>query len=151
MKRLLLICALLTLSAFSSQPANERQLQDALPSSKHRMWDTLKKTKIKVDEKKGLFSAEVPEEVKKLSGSEMTVEGFMLPLEATDKFKHFLLAKRTPTCPFCPPGEPNEVIDVWTKAPVAYTEDLLTVKGNFTLMNDREMGLFFKIKDATIK
>jgi hypothetical protein len=147
---LCLLTALLTLSAFTSQPMNERQAQDTLPMSKHPMWQMLGKTKIHIDEKKGFYSATVPADVKALSGKEITINGFMLPLESTDKFKHFLISKRTPTCPFCPPGEPNEIMDVWMDKPVAYSEDLVTVKGKFQLMNDREMGLFFKLKDAKL-
>ena len=150
LRQIILACALLALCGFSSQPIDERKLQDTLPTSKDAMWETLAKTKIKVDEKKGLFSAKVPPEVKAYSGKEVTIKGFMLPLEATTKFKNFLLSKRTPTCPYCPPGEPNEVIDVWTSEPVAYTEDMVTVKGKFSLMDDREKGLFFKIKEASV-
>lgn len=146
----LLLGLLLALSAFSTQPLDERKAQDTLPQSRHPVWATLAKTKIKIDELKGLYSAVVPANVKALSGKEMTVSGFMLPLESKQKFKHFLLSKRTPTCPFCPPGEPNEVIDVWMQGPVAYTEDLVTVRGNFVLMNDREMGLFFKLSKAKL-
>ncbi len=148
---LFLALAFCMLSGFSSQPADERKMQQALPASQHPLWDTLAKTKITVDDKKGIYNATVPAEVKALSGKPMTIAGFMLPLEATSKFKHFLLSKRTPTCAYCPPGEPNEVIDVWMKEPIAYTEELLSIKGEFTLMNDHEMGLFFKIKLAEIK
>lgn len=143
--------ALLTLSAFSTQPLDERKAQDALPKSQDPMWHILAKTTIHVDPKEGYYSATFPPEIKALSGKPVTVSGFILPLESTKKFKHFLLSKRTPTCPFCPPGEPNEIIDVWTLSPIAYTEDILTVKGTFDLMNDREMGLFFKIKNAQAK
>lgn len=148
------LCALiisgfwLLASGFSSQPLDERKAQDGLPMSKNPLWDTLQTTQIKVDKKKGYYSAKIPPAVKNMSGKELTVSGFMMPLESKDKFKHFLLSKRTPTCPFCPPGEPNEIIDVWTAKPVEYTDDMITVKGRFELMNDKEMGLFFKLKDA---
>jgi hypothetical protein len=140
--------AFLALSGFSSQPLDERQAQNTLPQSGDPTWKLLGKTKISINEKKGLYNAIVPPEVKALSGKEVTVNGFMLPLESTNKFRHFLLAKRTPTCPFCPPGEPNEIIDVWLDKPVAYSENLVNVKGTFTLMNDHEMGLFFKLSNA---
>lgn len=150
-KLLLTIAAFFTLCAFSTQPLDERKAQDSLPKSQHPMWQTLGKTKVIVDKKEGYYSAKFPPEVKALSGKPVTINGFMLPLESTEKFKHFLLSKRTPTCPFCPPGEPNEVIDVWTVASIAYSEDLITVKGTFELMNDKEMGLFFKLKQAALK
>jgi len=149
-KYTLLAAAFFTLCAFSTQPLDERKAQDSLPKSAHPMWETLGKTKIIVDQKQGYYSAKFPKEVKALSGKQVTVSGFMLPLESTQKFKHFLLSKRTPTCPFCPPGEPNEIIDVWTVAPVAFTDDIITVKGSFDLMHDKEMGLFFKLKSAQV-
>jgi uncharacterized protein len=147
----LIIAAFFALSAFSTQPLDERKAQDALPKSQHPMWHTLGKTKIIVDQKEGYYSAVFPPEIKLLEGTQVTVSGFILPLESNEKFKHFLLSKRTPTCPFCPPGEPNEIIDVWLANPISYSENIITVKGTFELMNDREMGLFFKLKNAQVK
>jgi len=147
---IVLITAFLTLCAFSTQPLDERMAQDSLPKSKDPVWQTLGKTKIDVSKKGGYYSATFPAGVKALAGTQVSVSGFILPLESTEKFKHFILSKRTPTCPFCPPGEPNEIVDVWTTAPVAYTEDMVTVKGQFELMNDKEMGMFFKLKSAKL-
>ena len=150
MKKIIIILCLLSLSAFSSQPLDERKIQDDLPTAKSQLWGVLMKTKITVDQKEGYYDAIVPAEVKNLSGKELTVSGFIMPLESKDKFKHFLLSRRTPVCPFCPPGEPNEIIDVTTEKQIAYTDDIVTLKGKFSLMNDRDMGLFFKLKDAVI-
>jgi hypothetical protein len=150
-KTIFLTFAFLVLSAFSSQPLDERKAQDALPQSQNPVWQTLLKTKITVSKKEGYYSAKIPPEVKAYVGKTLTVSGFIMPLESKDKFKHFLLAKRTPTCPYCPPGEPNEIIDVWTKTAIGYTDDMITVKGKFELMNDKDMGLFFKLKDASLE
>lgn len=150
MNKLFLIFSFFLLSAFSLQPLDERKAQDTLPMSKDPVWETLQKTKIIVDQKKGYYSAKFPAAVKSMAGKQLTVSGFMLPLESKDKFKHFLLSKRTPTCPFCPPGEPNEIMDVWMANPISYTDDMVTVKGKFELMNDKEMGLFFKLKSASL-
>ena len=145
------LCAFFILSAFSLQPLDERKAQETLPMSSNPLWQMLRKTKITVDEKKGYFNAAIPKEVKALSGKSITISGYMMPLESKDKFKHFLIAKRTPTCPFCPPGEPNEIIEVWSKKPLAYTEESITVKGIFELMNNRDMGVFFKLKEAEMQ
>ncbi len=132
-----------------TQPKGERQAQDALPKSHDPMWSVLGKTKIRLDEKKGLYSATFPDDVKALVGKEITISGFMLPLEATEKFHHFILSKRTPTCPFCPPGEPNEIADVWMDNPVTWSEDTIKVTGTFELMdNPGAWELFFKITKA---
>lgn len=147
----------LALSAFSVQnksvpaslqPSAERQAQDALPQSNDPIWTTLLKTKIHVDEKKGLYSATFPPAVKALEGKQVTITGFMLPVEPATKFKHFILAKRTPTCPFCPPGEPNEIIDIWLDKSVAYNESLLSITGTFGFMNNQQFGMFFKMTNA---
>jgi len=135
-------------SSTLGQPLEERKAQDKLPKSKDPMWEILAKTKIKSDFAKGYFSAEYPPEVKALVGKEITISGFMLPLESTESFKHFILSKRTPTCPFCPPGEPNEIIDVWMDKAVKWDEDTIKVSGTFELMNNTELGLFFKLTKA---
>ena len=106
-KKSTLLIAALMLSGFTTkqeaspfgQPQSERQAQNALPKSKDPMWKILGKTQIHLDEKKGIYSATYPVEVKTLVGTQVTISGFMLPLEATEKFHHFLLSKRTPTCP----------------------------------------------------
>ena len=137
-------------SSTLGQPLEERKAQDKLPKSKDPMWVLLAKTKIHLEEKKGLYSAAYPDEVKALVGTQVTISGFMLPLEATEKFKHFIISKRTPTCPFCPPGEPNEIADVWLETPVKWSEDVVKVTGTFELMNNAQLGMFFKITKAKI-
>ena len=68
---------LVSLSAFSKaqstpssigQPSEERKAQDSLPKSKDAMWQVLSKTKIHVDEKKGLYSATYPDESQSVGG-----------------------------------------------------------------------------------
>lgn len=135
----------------SAQPADERKAQDALPKAKDTLWTTLYKTKITLDEQKGIYHASFPDDVKKLNGQTVKISGFMLPLESTEKFKHFLLSKRTPTCYFCPPGEPNEVIEVFADKATDWDENLLTYEGKFELTDNGEKGIFFKMTDATLK
>ena len=156
----LLACSFLLLSAFAKQaappgafgqPTEERIAQESLPQSHAQLWDTLIKTKIHVDEKKGLYSATYPPEVKALDGKMVTITGFMLPVETTVKFKHFILAKRTPTCPYCPPGEPNEIIDIWLDKNTEYTENLLTITGTFGFMNNQQFGMFFKLTNGKLQ
>ncbi len=138
-------------STITLQPTDERSAQDALPKAKDALWDTLYKTSVKVDDKTGTYSATFPDEVKKLNGQTVKISGFMLPLENSEKFTHFLLSKRTPTCFFCPPGAPNEIIEVYTTKPTEWIEDLVTYEGKFKLMENKEMGVFFKMSEANKK
>ena len=149
-RHLFLILALFVLCAFSVQPMDERQAQDMLPQSDDPTWDVLAETYIGYDDNTGLYSATMPNNVTALDGKQVTIVGFMLPLEASEKFTHFLLSKRTPTCPFCPPGEPDEIIDVTVNEPVEWAEDAIKVVGTFGLMNDQEFGMFYKLTEAKI-
>lgn len=150
----LILAAFLLLSGFSKQetpagqPSEERKAQDALPQSHDDMWKTFGKCKVHLDQKNYKYSIDYTPEVKAMEGKEVTVSGFMLPLESTEKFKHFLLSKRTPTCPFCPPGEPNEIVEVFTKKPVTWDEGIVVVTGKFGFTSNPELGLFFQLKDA---
>lgn len=148
---LYLALSVLFLGAFTTQPMTERQAQDLLPRSNDPTWDVLARTEVGYDDNTGLYSAKMPKEVTALDGQNVTITGFMLPLESSEKFTHFLLSKRTPTCPFCPPGEPDEVIDVTVVEPVEWAEDAVKVTGTFGLMDDRELGMFFKMTKAKVQ
>lgn len=136
-------------AAPSSQPTEERKAQDALPQSGDPMWNALFQCKVHYDDKTHKYSITYTPEVKAMEGKPMTIAGFMLPLEATEKFNHFLISKRTPTCPFCPPGEPNEIAEVFTQKPVKYDEGVVVVTGTFRFTTNPDLGLFFQLKDAT--
>ncbi|MDY0029049.1 MAG: DUF3299 domain-containing protein [Pseudobdellovibrionaceae bacterium] len=138
-------------SFISAQPADEREAQDKLPMAKGVVWDTLLKTIVSFNEESGEYSANFPEDVKKFEGQILRVSGFILPLESTDKFTHFLLTKRTPTCAFCPPGGPSEIIEVYTKDPIEWDDGLVQVEGKFGFTNNQNLGVFFQINDAKVQ
>lgn len=154
----LVLCGLTSLPAFAAkpvlandqslQPGDEREAQNKLPIAKGGIWDTLAKSKVTFNEEKGEYSAVFPDEVKKLSGQTIKVSGFMLPLDSSEKFTHFLLSKRTPTCPFCPPGTPAEIVEVYAEKPTEWVDDLITYEGRFELIDNKDLGVFFKITDA---
>lgn len=148
MKRLSLLGVALLACAFTSQPLNERQAQGLLPQSKHALWATFAKCKVDLDPKQYTYSIHFTPEVKAMDGKPFTISGFMLPLESTETFKHFLLSKRTPTCPFCPPGEPNEIVEVFAKTPMKWEDRMVTMTGTLALTNQADKGLFFQMKDG---
>lgn len=150
MKILLLLSLLIATCAFSTQPMDERNAQKTLPQSTDIMWKTLAACKIHLDPKHFAYSIRFTPEVKAMQGKELSISGFMLPLEATEKFNHFLLSKRTPSCSFCMPGEPNEIIEVFTQKPVKWDENIVTVKGVMHLTNNPESGLFFQMKESEL-
>ena len=138
----------------SGQPPEERAAQEQLRKSKDTLWDDFAECKISttadIMNDRYLYNITYTPKVKKLEGEEITISGFMLPLEPAEKFKHFLLSRRTPTCAFCPPGQPNEIIDVWTDKPVTWNENIVKVTGKLKFMENKELGVFFQLKDAKI-
>lgn len=134
----------------STRESGEAKAQSRLPQAKDSMWLVLHKTQINIDEDQGLYTAVHPADVKKLDGTVITIRGFMLPLSPAAKVKRFLLTKYTPVCFFCPPGEPNEVIDVTTTTPVNWSDGIVKVTGKFKLVNNGEKGLFFQMSQASV-
>ncbi|MEI9904797.1 MAG: DUF3299 domain-containing protein [Asticcacaulis sp.] len=83
-----------------------------------------------------------------LAGKTVRAKGFTLPLDGSDQTTHFLIGVNTPVCFYHPPGEPNEVIEVTSKQPVAWNDKLTTVEGTFSLINNGELGVFFRLTNA---
>lgn len=133
------------------QPADERAAQQNLPKSNDAQWAVLATTKIGEDLERGAFTATHPRAVRALAGKTMTISGYVMPLDATPTFTRFLLTRYTPVCQFCPPGMPNEVIEVQAAAPIAPTQALIRVRGRFSLHDNGEQGLFFRIDGATVE
>lgn len=136
---------------YFGQPAAERQAQATLPQSNDAVWRTLSTTRIHENAAQGTYSATHPPAVRALVGQRISVSGFVMPLETTQKFRHFLLTRYTPVCDFCPPGAPNEVIEVWIDRPITTTYNMVRVSGMFGLTNDPDLGLFFAMRSAAVE
>lgn len=138
-------------AAVSMQPNGERAVQNQLPQSHSTFWAQVAKCKVSYNETTQLIEIDLTPEVKALDGQTIETTGFVLPLDAADKTTHFLLTKRTPVCFFCPPGSPNEVLEVHTSEPVEWTNQLVAMEGKLKLINDGEVGVFFELEKARVK
>lgn len=127
---------------------SERSAQSILPKSADPLWTMLRQCKVSENQKTGMYSIQPTAQVKALAGTTVRAKGFTLPLDGNDKTAHFLIGVNTPVCFYHPPGEPNEVIEVSTKQPITWDEKLTTVEGTFSLMNNGEMGVFFRLTNA---
>ncbi|MGC1303195.1 MAG: DUF3299 domain-containing protein [Caulobacteraceae bacterium] len=132
------------------QPKVERAAQRSLPRSGDPAWAVLRTTGIHQDLGKGVFRASYPAAVRAMAGHGLSITGYMLPLEAGQATHHFLLSKYTPVCPFCPPGEPNEVIEVRSESAIVPDTGLVMVTGRFSLQHDESAGLFFRLDGAEV-
>lgn len=138
-------------AALPVQPPAERARQALMPVSSDPVWALLRQTPIKADLARGVFTAAPPPQVRALAGREIDVTGFMLPLDPSPMFSHFLLTRNTPVCAFCPPGEPNEVIEVNLDQYVKASSEPVTVHGRFVLQDNGQQGLFFQLDRAEIR
>ena len=67
-----------------------------------------------------------------------------------ESFFYFLLTRRTPVCAFCPPGAPNEAIEVQSQRLVRPTSGPITVTGKFSLQSNGQAGLFYQLSQAEV-
>jgi len=135
----------------TSQPIDEAAAQKLLPKVRDALWSKLIKCEVSYDDKSDVYSIRVTPEVKALDGQTVTVRGFVLPMDGSDRTKHFLVSRNTPVCMYCPPGQPNEVIEVRSTQAIEWTDKITTVTGKLRLINDGEKALFFKIENAQVK
>ena len=133
------------------QPADERAIQLTLPRAQDPLWLKFAKCKIGYDNRSGLFNIAVTPDVRAIAGHTVTLSGFVLPLDGSDRTKHFLLTRNTPVCMFCPPGQPNEVVEVLSPHAIDWTDKLVTVTGPLALINNGEKGMFFKIDASAVR
>jgi len=118
--------------------------------SEDLLWKTFSKCKLTTN-KDFYYDITYTSSVRAMNGKEIAISGFMLPLETKPKSSHFLLERRAPTCAFCPPGEPNEIMEVFSSKPMAWEENLITLSGTLVLPNDSKKGVFFQLKDAVAR
>ena len=138
-------------AAAATQPAGELAAQKMLPKVRDALWTRLAQCAVHYDDKKGTYSIELTPEVKALDGKTITVRGFVLPMDGSDHTRHFLITRNTPVCLYCPPGGPNEVVEVRTNHALAWSDKIVTVTGKLSLINDEEKALFFRMENAEAK
>jgi hypothetical protein len=138
-------------TAPTTRPPNELAAQKVLPKVRDELWSKLTKCTVDYDNEKGTYSIRLTPEVKALDGQTITVRGFVLPMDGSDRTRHFLISRNTPVCLYCPPGEPNEVVEVQAAHGVRWTDKIVSVTGKLRLINDQEKALFFKMDDAEAK
>src|SRR5574342_473507 len=94
------------------------------------------------------FIPQFSRDVSALDKKEVKLQGFMMPLDMGEKQKRFLLVAMPPTCAFCLPGGPDQLVEVVAKTPVKYGFEPIVVSGKFVVLKDDPMGLYYRLTDA---
>ncbi|CDG83250.1 DUF3299 domain-containing protein [Janthinobacterium agaricidamnosum] len=110
-------------------------------------WSVLSKaTTVKA---KGRMVPKYTDEINALNNTAVKVQGFMMPLEAGQKQKHFLLTVTSASCPYCLPAGPEGVVEIKSRTPVKFTYGPIILSGKMSVLPNDSMGLYYRLTDAT--
>ena len=86
-----------------------------------------------------------------LDSTEILIQGYMFPLEQSEKQSLFLLGPFPISCPYHPHTSANLLIEVSTEKPVLFTYEAINIKGVLELIpRDDQYNIFFKLKNAKL-
>lgn len=114
-------------------------------------WKSLSQARLKMN-KATPVGVDYLAAVKALDGRDVTITGYMFPLEAAQNQNHFLLSAYPPSCPYCLPAAPSELIDI-VDSPIPFTYDRVTLQGKIHLASTPEQcrdGLFYHMSKARL-
>ena len=141
---------LLSLTAMQLQPLYGPNGNGTLDHEDDLRWTFFHDAKISADDAKGEYRATFSPSLAKMEGRPFSITGYMLPVEASTHAAHFVLTRRSAGCPFCPPNEPTEAIEIFSLKPVDYTQAPVTVAGRLHLVARSETGLFYRLDQAKV-
>ena len=113
-------------------------------------WVFFQDVTVKADTDKGEYVATFSPALSKMDGRDFSITGYMLSVEPTTHSPHFVLTRRSAGCPFCPPNEPTEAIEVKATMPVDYRVVPVTVSGRLKLVARSADGLFYRLENAKV-
>jgi hypothetical protein len=114
-------------------------------------WDVLGALDVKSESLglfKTVFTVDYSPEVKGLDGQEVKLMGFIFPLEGKLMHERFLLTAWPPSCPFCLPAGPTQMVEVLCEEPVEFTDSAIMITGRFELLHDDPSGMHYRVHDA---
>jgi hypothetical protein len=145
-----LACVWLTCCGFVQRPLTPEEAKIAAHyTNNDPAWGVLAHATVTVDRAKGQLSADFGPEVKALAGKSFEVSGFITPLETDTQTRHFIVTRRSTTCPFCAPNEPTEAVEVQLTDRTPFTSEEVAVRGRLVLTRSSDEGLFYTLVDAT--
>lgn len=119
------------------------------------LWKTLAKITYKKEYDEFLgFKIDKPvfsEQIKALNGKEVTVKGFIIPVEGYKSHKEFILsAFPYSMCFFCGGAGPESVMEVKSLDAIEYSAEAITIKGKLKLNTDDVNQLMYSLTDARL-
>ncbi len=134
------------LDADGNQPPSSYLSKPLLELKGVVSWKTL--ADVKTVKQKDGFVPDFGKSVATLDKQDIKLQGFMMPLDMGERQKRFLLVALPPTCSFCMPGGPEQMVEVQTKTPMKYGFEPIVVSGRFAVLRNDTMGLYYRLTDA---
>lgn len=147
--RAVLLSALAVAGAGAQTPAAPPHdpMTQMLPDAKGALgWSLLSKTAIRKVE--GKLGPDFPAALRPLNGKTVKLQGYILPLEAGQTHKRFLLSAWSPSCPFCLTAGPEAMVEVKARKEVKYSLEPVVVQGRLELLENDASGMFYRLVDA---
>jgi hypothetical protein len=94
------------------------------------------------------FHTDYSKEIKALDDKQVKLMGFIFPLEGGLEHERFLLTAWPPSCPFCLPAGPSQMVEVFCQEPIEFTEGAILMAGRFELLEDDPSGMYYRMHDA---
>lgn len=113
-------------------------------------WQTLMNVEV-TEQKIDNFIQSIPSftpPLKAMDGQVIKLNGYMVPLDPSDRQSHFVLMAYPHSCPFHLPGGLGGFVEVFADFPVEFTYDPILIEGHFQLLTDFSSGLFYRISAA---
>lgn len=128
---------------------------DVFAQDQENMWKTLSKITYRkeydefmgFDIEKPVFSSQITE----LNGKEITIKGYIIPVEGYKDHKEFILsAYPYSMCFFCGGAGPETVMEVYAEEGVEFQAKAIVLKGILTLNPDDINHLMYRLDDAVL-
>jgi uncharacterized protein len=116
-------------------------------------WDVLGEMDVEVEvlgPLRSVFHVDYTERVKALDGQEVQIMGFLYPLEGGMRHARFLLTAWPPSCPFCLPAGPSQMVEVLREEPVEFSEGAILMAGTLSVLEDDPSGMYYRMKNARL-
>lgn len=143
MRKLLTVCIMAAV-AFSLKAQKVK-------ASGAKLWKTLEAVTYEVtkDEYGDLYVPVFSDEIKKIQGEEVEVEGFIIPFEGMFKPTQLILSSLPISeCFFCGSGGPETVMEITMKEKIKYTTKRVKIRGKLKLNRDNPDKLMYMLEDG---
>lgn len=147
-KSCLVVAAIFLVALASAQAqAPHDPLTSMLPDAKGAVpWSLLSSTAIK--KINGKLGPDFSDGLRAMNGKTVKIQGYLMPLEAGQTHRYFLLSAWSPSCPFCQTAGPEAMVEVKARTPVKYSVEPVVVEGRLMLLDNDASGVFYRLVEA---